>query len=97
MVDVEDVLVARECEMKRGGCGNFEETVGLQEKGEDGHEGLPVSSGDVHRVGGAADEAIALPSQCSEAIALSLGHIIESRHAHGQTDVGRTVKKVKYK
>ena len=29
MVDVEDVLVARECEMQRGGRRNFEETVRL--------------------------------------------------------------------
>ncbi len=83
--------------MQRGGCGDFEETVRLQEKGEDGHESLPVPSGDVHRVGGAADEAIALPRQCSEAVALSLGHLVESRHAHGQTDVRRPFKTIQKK
>lgn len=49
--------------------------------------------GDVHRVGGAADEAVTLPRQCSEAVALGLGHVVESRHTHGQTDIGRPVKK----
>ena len=78
--------------MQRGGCGDFKETVRLQEKGEDGHEGLPVPSGDVHRVSGAADEAIALPRQSSEAVALSLGDLIESRHTDRQTDVRRPIK-----
>ena len=52
-----------------------------------------MPSGDVHRVGGAADEAIALARQCSEAVALSLGHLIEGRHTHGQTDVRGPVKR----
>jgi len=95
MINEEDVLVTWQSKMQRGGCSDFKETVRLQENGEDGHEGLPVPSGYIHRVRGAANEAIALPHQCGEAVSLSFGDLVESRHAHGQTDMWRPVKKTK--
>ena len=75
--------------MQRGGRGDLEEAVRLQEQREDGHERLAVPSGDVHRVGGTAYEAIAFSRQCGETIALCLGDFVERPHANRQSDVRR--------
>jgi hypothetical protein len=83
MVNVKNVLVMRQSEMKSGGCGNFQEAFRLQEKRKGRHEGRAVPSWYVHRVGRAADEAIGLPRECGKTIALRLGHLLESRHANG--------------
>jgi hypothetical protein len=60
MVYEEDFFVWWQGQVQRGGRGNFEEAVGLEEQSEGGHECVAVASGDVHGVCGPADEAIAL-------------------------------------
>ena len=75
--------------MQRGGRGDLKETVGLEEEREGGHEGVAVPSGDVHRVGRAPDEAIAVSYECSQAIALRLGDLVICLHADGQPDMRR--------
>ena len=76
MVYEEDFFAWWENEVQRGGRGDLEETVGLEEEREGGHEALAVSSGDVHRVCGTADEAIAAPHEPGETITLRLGDIV---------------------
>lgn len=83
MVYIEDVLVWWQRQVQRGWRGDLEEAIGLQEQREDGHESLAVPSGNVHRVGGAADEAIAFSSKCGEAMALRLWDLVKRRHANG--------------
>lgn len=75
--------------MQRGGSGDLEEAVGLEEQCEDGHEGLAVPSGDVHRIGGTAYEAIAFSCERGETIALHLGDLVKRPHANGQPDMRR--------
>lgn len=90
MVYVEDVLVRWESQVQRGGRCDLEEAVGLQEGREGGHEGGAVPPGDVHRVGGAADEPIAFSRQRGETLALRLGDLVECGHANGQPDIRRS-------
>jgi hypothetical protein len=92
MVNVKNVLVRRQSEMKSGGCCNFQEAFRLQEKRKDGHEGSAVPSWDVHRVGRAANEAIGLSCERGKTIAMRLGHLLKSRHANGQSDMRRPVE-----
>lgn len=89
MVYEENFLVGWEGQVQRGGRGDLEETVGLEEEREGGHEGVAVPSGDVHRVGGPADEAIAVSGERGEAIALRLGDLVICLHANGQPDIRR--------
>jgi hypothetical protein len=81
--------------VQRGGSGNLEEAVGLEEQCEDGHEGLAVPSGDVHRIGGTAYEAIAFSRERGETIALRLGDLVKCPHANGQPDMRRAAKGVR--
>lgn len=90
MVYEEDFLVRWESEVQRGGRCDLEETVGLEEEGQGGHERRAVSSWDVHRVCRPANEAIAVSShECGQTIALRLGHLVNCLHANGQSDMRR--------